>query len=50
MTALSELKELNELILWLQRNRPRGWEKKVSGLVARCHRLHAIIGARQEPR
>lgn len=47
MTALSELEELNKLILWLERNRPRGWKKRVRGLVARCHQLHGIIGRAQ---
>ena len=49
-TAQKELEELNKLILWLQRNRPLGWQRKVRGLVARCHQLHAIIsrGPRKE--
>lgn len=49
-TAQKELEELNKLILWLQRNRPLGWQRKVRGLVARCHQLHGIIsrGPRKE--
>ncbi|MEK9983578.1 MAG: hypothetical protein VW879_02450 [Opitutae bacterium] len=47
--AEEELEELNKLIRWLEENRPRGWEKRVRGLVRRTHRLHGIIGAHQEP-
>ena len=41
--AEEELKELNEDILWLERNRPRKWKKKVRGLVARCQQIHRSL-------
>ena len=47
--AEKELLELNKLIRRLEKSRPPGWERRVRGLVARCHQLHGIIcGPRKE--